>query len=97
MEKSVLVNDSNQLHLLPESIFGCIRDGSKYTKSGKCTMQSMVTATLQIVDSIILTDRFLPVNITRDVAKEVYLDVRSVKNPTTRGRNIRYRIAAKAG
>ncbi|MBU3179113.1 hypothetical protein KPL47_22730 [Clostridium estertheticum] len=96
-KKTVLVNDNKQLYLLPESIFGCIREGSKYTKNGRGTMQSMVTATLQIVDSIILTDRFLPVNITRDIAKDVYLDVRSVKNPTTRGRNIRYRAAAKAG
>lgn len=96
-KKSVLVNDSNQLYILPESIFGCIRDGSKYTKNGRGTMQSMITATLQIADNTILTDRFLPVNITRDITEEVYLDVRNVRNPNTRGRNIRYRVAAKAG
>lgn len=95
--KSVLVNNHQQLYILPESIFSCIRSGGKYSKCGRSTMQTMVTATLQIPDSIILTDKFLPVHITRDATEDVYLDVRSVKNPTTRNRNMRYRIAAKAG
>jgi len=96
-KKSVLANSNGQLYLLPESIFSCIREGGKYTKNGRSTMQSMVTATLQVINSIILTDRYLPVNITRDSAEDVYLDIRSVKNPMTRGRNMRYRVAAKAG
>lgn len=96
-EKTVLLTKDKQLYILPQSIFSCIREGGKYTKNGRSTMQSYVTATLQINDNIILTDKFLLTEPTSDTSNAVYLDIRSVKNPTTHGRNIRYRIAAKAG
>lgn len=96
-EKTVLTTEDKQLYILPESIFSCVREGGKYTKNGRGTMQSLVTATLQVLDSIVLVDKFLPQKITRDPSSDVYLDVRSVKNPATRGRNIRYRVAARAG
>lgn len=96
-QKTVLTTKNKQLYLLPESIFSCIREGGKYTKNGRSTMQGFVTATLQVTDNIILTDKFLSSELTTDFTKNVYLDVRSVKNPTTRARNMRYRVAAKAG
>ena len=96
-QKTVLITKDMQLYLLPESIFSCIREGGKYTKNGRSTMQSYVTATLQVTDDIILTDKFLSSELSTDFTKNVYLDVRSVKNPTTRARNMRYRVAAKAG
>ncbi len=68
-KKSVLVNNRQQLYLLPESLFSCISSGGKYSKSGRSSMMSMVTATLQILDSIILTDKLLPKDITRDPLK----------------------------
>jgi hypothetical protein len=57
----------------------------------------MVVATLQVIDDRILVDRFLPDPLTTDPEQSVYLDVRSVKNPSTKGRNVRYRVAAAAG
>ncbi|MBZ9624387.1 hypothetical protein G9F71_016160 [Clostridium sp. FP2] len=94
-KKTVLLTKDNQLYIMPESIFSCIKEGGKYTKNGRGTMQNIVTATLQIIDNIILTNRFLPDELTRDPTEDVYLDVRSVRNPTTRGRNMRYRVATK--
>ena len=96
-KKTVLLTKDKQLYILPQSIFSCIREGGKYTKNGRSTMQSYVTATLQIDDDIILTNKFLFSEPTSDTTNSVYLDIRSVKNPTTHGRNIRYRVAAKAG
>lgn len=109
--KSVLVTKDGQLYLEPTYVFATIRDGARYTKKGRGSIQSAVSATLQVVDNSVLVDRFFPgwpkSGEQMDVAKEdapprdadapVYLDVRSVKNPSTKGRNARYRVAASPG
>lgn len=95
--KTVLVTQQGQLYLEPSYIFGCIRDGSRHTKKGKGSIQALVAATLQVRDDIILTDRFLPNPLPTDPTAPVYLDIRSVRNPATKGRNVRYRVAASVG
>lgn len=97
--KTVLMTGERQLYVEPTYIFGCLRDGAKHVKKGRGSIQALVAATLQIVDDRILFDRFLPTEdeLTRDSSQPVYLDVRSVKNPVTKGRNVRYRIAAAKG
>lgn len=97
--KRVLITENRQLYVQPAYIFGCLRDGAKYTKKGRGSLQPFLTATLQIVDDQILIDRFLPDegHLTCDSNQPVYLDVRSAKNPSTGARNVRYRIAASPG
>lgn len=100
-QRSVLLTKERQLYLEPSYIFGCLRDGAKHTPRKRGTLQPFVAATLQITDERVLVDRFLPEN-TEDFLSHtpddlVYLDVRSVKNPATRARNVRYRVAASAG
>lgn len=94
--RTVLLTENRQLYIEPTYIFGCLRDGAKYTKKGRGSLQPLITATLQVVDNRVLVDRFLPAEdqLTRDPRQPVYLDVRSTKNPATRARNVRYRIAA---
>lgn len=94
--KTVLMTEQRQLYLEPTYIFGCLRDGAKYTKKGRGSLQPLITATLQIMDSQVLVDRFLPDEgkLSYDLHQPVYLDVRSTKNPATRARNVRYRVAA---
>lgn len=100
-QRSVLVTKEHQLYLEPSYIFGAIRDGARHTPRKRGTLQSYISATLQVTDDKILIDRFLPADKDELLAKtsddEVYLDIRSVKNPATRARNIRYRVAASAG
>jgi hypothetical protein len=99
---TVLKTTQRQLYLEPTYVFGCIRDGAKHTSAKRGTLQPKVASTLQIADDeIVLIDRWLPKG---DLApplqaenEPVYLDVRSVRNAATRGRNIRYRVAASAG
>jgi len=93
-KKTVLCDDNKQLYLEPSYIFACIRDGARYTKKGRGTLQSAIAATLQVIDDRILLDRYLPDEIEIDPTQPVFLDVRSVRNPTTKSRNIRYRVAA---
>lgn len=95
--KTVLVTKDKQLYVNGTYVFGSIRDGSKYTKKGKGSIQKMVSATLQVLTDRVLIDRYLPDNFTELVNatdEPVYLDVRSVVNPNTRSRNVRYRVAA---
>lgn len=96
--KTVLMTKDRQLYLEPSYAFGCIRDAAKYTKKGKASIQSAVAATLQVLDDRILIDRYLPAEpLPTDAEEPVYLDIRSVKNPSTKGRNVRYRVAASLG
>lgn len=108
--KTVLVTKDGQLYLEPTYVFATIRDGAKYTKKGKGSIQSAVAATLQVVDNEVLLDRHFPgfpnghaFDVAtaepppQDTTAPVYLDVRSVRNPSTKGRNVRYRVGASPG
>lgn len=96
-KRTVLVTKEGQLYLEPSYAFGCLRDAAKFTKKGKGSIQALVAATLQVLDDRILVDRRLPENLTTDDTEPVYLDIRSVRNPATRARNVRYRVAASSG
>jgi hypothetical protein len=91
--------DDRQLYLEPSNIFACARDGAKYTKKGRGSIMTLVAATLRVVESEILVDRFMPEDddLTTNPEAEVYLDVRGVRNPTSKARNVRYRIATSSG
>lgn len=98
-KRSVLKTHENQLYVDSSYIFGCLRDGGKHIKSGRGSIQPKVASTLIVLDEQVLLDRFVPSEseLTQDKTQPVYLDVRSVKNPATKGRNVRYRIAAASG
>lgn len=95
--RTVLMTRERQLFLPPTYIFGCLRDAAKYTRKGKATIQSALSATLQVVGDRILVDRFVPDPPTPDPDQSVYLYISSVKNPTTKARNVRYRVGAAPG
>jgi hypothetical protein len=108
--KTALFTKEGQMYLPPTYAFATIRDAARHTKKGKGSIQSAVAATLQVLDNRILIDRHFPgfpngsdFNVdaaeppTRDTDAPVYLDVQGVRNPSTKSRNIRYRIAASPG
>jgi len=98
-KKTVLYDtQSRQLYIPATYVFACIRDGSKYTKKGRASYQTMVTATLTVQEEQIFIDHCtLPDIPSVDVNLPVYLDIRGVRNPATRGVNVRYRIACRPG
>jgi hypothetical protein len=95
--RTVLATPDNQLYLDPTAVFGCLRDAARFTPRKRGTLQPLLSATLQVCSEQVLIDRYLPAELGRDPAQPVYIDVRSVRNPTTRARNVRYRVAASAG
>ncbi len=93
--RTVLMTATRQLYLKPTYVFGAVREGARFTKKGRGTLQPLIAATLQVVDARILLDRYVPPEpLPVDPQQPVYLDIQSVRNPTTRARNVRYRVAA---
>ncbi|MBC9706515.1 MAG: hypothetical protein H9W81_16405 [Enterococcus sp.] len=90
-----------QLYVDSSYIFGCLREASFYTKSGRGSIQAKFSATMQVLDDKILFNRYMPTDesefLLRSSDDDVYLDVRSVRNPNTKGRNVRYRVAMSEG
>lgn len=99
-KSTVLMNENRQLYVLSTYIQSAVSDGGKEIKMGRGNISKKVASTLEVFESKILIDNlFVPdeENLSRSDVDPVYLDVRAVVNPMTKGRNLRYRIAAKAG
>jgi hypothetical protein len=97
---TVLMDEDRKLYVYGSYLRGCIVSGGKHIKVGKGNISKKVGASLEIVgERIYLDDLKVPADkdLTRLTTDPVYLDVRSVVNPMTKGRNLRYRIAAKEG
>lgn len=96
--KTCMVMPNGQLYVRGTYVFGAMRDGARHTKKGKGSIQSLVAATLQIEEERVLLDRCLPKgDPTTDATQPVYIDVCGVRNPSTKARNVRYRLAASIG
>jgi hypothetical protein len=108
---TALVTKDGQLYIPNTYVFSCVRDAGKYTKKqGRGTLVPFLAATLQVAPEVILFDRWWPGFpnghefdlATVDAPPDdpmlpVFLDIRGVKNPGSKGRNVRYRIAQAAG
>jgi len=97
-KRTCMVTKEGQLFVLGTYIFGMLREAAKHTRKGKGSIQPLVAATLQIEDERVLLDQFVPKDgPTTDSTQPVYIHVSGVVNPSTKGRNVRYRLAARAG
>lgn len=104
---TVLMDEKRRLYILDTYIIRSVTEGGKEIKSGRGNISKKVASYLEaagceenpIPGKIFLDGLVVPSdeNLTTTVTEPVYLDVRSVVNPATKGRNVRYRIAAKAG
>ena len=107
---TVLVTPEGQLYLEPTYAFATLREAARYTKKGRSSLQASLAATLQVLDEQIPVNRWWPgfpggqlfslkeaTPPAEDPTQPIYLDIRGVVNPSTRARNVRYRIAAAPG
>jgi hypothetical protein len=99
-KKTCLFRSDGQLYVLGTYLFRAIVDGGKQIKVGKGTLSKKAGSSLEILEpELDIKDRFLPKDedITTSPNDPVYIDVRSVVNPMTKGRNLRYRVAVSKG
>lgn len=105
-----LATKEGQLYIRHDYIFGALKESAKYTKRGRGSIQKYVAATLQVSPDKILLNRHFPgypngqefdwYNVDppdTDDDLPVYLDIRGSINPSTKGRNVKYRIASNPG
>lgn len=97
--KTCLVTPEGQLYIRNDYIFSCIRNGAIYTKKGRGCIQPLVAATLVVEEEVVLLNRWMPKEGDPPTGPfaDVYIDVRGVRNPATKGRNVRYRLTASRG
>jgi len=84
---------------------GCLKGGARYTKAGRGTLQKSFTSGMLVLTDVAELDRKLPDGwedmsfdqMPSDSSQPVYLDVRGVMNPNSKGRNVRYRVACSPG
>lgn len=108
--RTCMITQDGQLYVDGSYIFGAMRQAGIYTKSGRATIQKSLVATLQVMTDLVLLDRWYPgfpnghgfdVETVEpckgDLTQPVYIDCRGVVNPSTKGRNVRYRLACSPG
>lgn len=104
--KKTAIADADMLYVPASYLTACIVAGGKHVKVGRGTISKNVAGTLSVIDEKIYFDNYkLPKSIDEitiedigtDSSRNVYVDCRMVANPNTKGRNVRYRLALKAG
>jgi hypothetical protein len=108
--RTVLMDDDRRLYLLPTYFFGCIKHGGKSVKKGKSNLFLPIASCLQILDDLIYVSNGGEVLVLPESPEKieagtmrfeklppVYVEVIGVRNPSTKGRNIRYRVATPPG
>lgn len=109
-KRSVLMDDERKLYLLPTYFFGCIKGGGRTVKKGKGNLLTAIASTLQVVDDQIFVSNEADVltlpnppqmieagSQKTDKLPPCFVEIIGVRNPSTKARNIRYRVVAKAG
>jgi hypothetical protein len=86
-------------------VFGSVSEGAHYVKEGKGSIKKKLMGCLLVKGEKFYLNYELPKaiekieteDLTRDSSKDVYLDIRAVKNPMTKGKNVRYRLGMRPG
>lgn len=97
---TVRMDANRKLYVQDICVKNSIAAGGKEIKVGRGNIYNKVLSTLDVVDTDngkIYTGLHCPEEPSSLDHLPVYLDMRPVINPMTKGRNLRYRIAMKAG
>lgn len=98
-KRTCMLTADKQLYVRGTYVFSMLREAAKHTKKGKGSIQALMAATLLVETDQVLLDRWMPKigDPTTDSTQPVYIDVCGVRNPATKARNVRYRLAASSG
>ena len=105
-KKTCMVAEDGRLYLPGTYIFSCLKNGAVHTKKGRGSLQSLLVSTLQVEEDVIYLNRKKPADnqlgshqllTPSDPETLTFIYVAPVRNPATKGRNVRYRLATRAG
>jgi len=103
--KMSFFHDDLKLYIPGSYIFSALKNGSVNTKAGRGTIQKTWISAVQVDDEKIYLnyplfkgwEEMTLADIPKDPINKVYVDIRMVSNPNTKGKNIRYRLACNIG
>jgi len=103
--KAKTICDGKKLYIPGYYVFSCLGEGGAYVKEGRGSIKKKLMGCLLINTPKFYLDRELPKemeelevdDISKDSSQPIYLDIRAVKNPMTKGKNVRYRLALCPG
>lgn len=98
-------HDEERIYIPGAYIFASLKNGAVNTKVGRGTIQKTWISAVNVMEEKIYLNRHVwdgwkemeIENVPLDSGKPVYVDVRMVANPNTKGRNVRYRLALSPG
>lgn len=104
--KTCMVSEDGRLYIPGTYFFSCLKNGAIHTKKGRGSLQPALVSTLQIEEDVVYLNRKMPAE--EDLTKQyvltpadpsilTFIYVASVRNPATKGRNVRYRIGTRSG
>ncbi len=103
-KKTCMVTEDGNLYIPGNYVFGCLKNGAVHTKKGRGSLQNQLVSTLQVEEDVVLLNRKMPEKLTQqyvlsptDSSILVFVYITSVRNPSTKGRNIRYRLSTRSG
>ncbi|MFB5619506.1 MAG: hypothetical protein ACE5RC_00035 [Nitrosopumilus sp.] len=94
-------HNNGKLYIPSSYLNSALKNGAVNTKAGRGTLQKSWISAVQVEEEIIYFNREMFENweetpadkIPVDPLNPVYVDIRMVANPNTKGRNVRYRVA----
>lgn len=103
--KNSFFHNDGSLYIPSSYIMSALKNGAVNTKAGRGTIQKTWISAINIEEEIVIFNRqmwdgWINTDIKdapKDSSKDVYVDIRMVSNPNTKGKNVRYRLAMSKG
>jgi len=98
-------HDNGKLYIPDNYIFAALKNAAVHTKVGRGSIQKTWISAVNVLTSKAYLNREMfddwekisDQDVPTDSSLPVYIDVRMVANPNTKGRNVRYRVACSPG
>lgn len=103
--KTSFFSNGENLYMPSAYMFAALKNGSTNTKAGRGTIQKTFISAITLLEEKIYFNRKIWnkwedlewEDVPTDSSQPIYVDVRMVSNPNTKGKNVRYRLAMSAG
>ncbi len=104
-KRSFFYDDEDKLYIPSNYLFSAFKNGSVHTKVGRGSIQKTWISAVTMDEEKVYFNRTMFKNwqdttfeeLITNSSEPVYIDIRMVSNPNTKGKNVRYRVALSPG